>query len=185
MAGYEHKVLELSHGSSMAVEFTIEVDFLGTDQWSVYDTIAVNPGETVTHVFEDGYSAHWVRLVSDTATQATAWFTYSATSSLPGDYDNDGDVDLSDYDVWKNSYGSSSSLAADGNNDGVVNAADYSVWRDNLGFPTTAEPSPQSAPEPSAIGVLGMAPLLLTATRPQKTVSANLGTCDSHPTSHR
>ena len=44
---------------------------------------------------------------------------------LAGDYNHDGIVDPTDYDVWKNSFGSTINLDADGNNNGIVDAADY------------------------------------------------------------
>ena len=78
MTGYDRKRLELSHSSATSVLFTIEVDFLGTGQWAKYGTLSVAPGETLSHIFEEGYAAHWVRLISDTSTTATAWFTYDS-----------------------------------------------------------------------------------------------------------
>lgn len=52
---------------------------------------------------------------------------------LPGDYNNDGTVNLADYTVWRSNVGSTSHLAADGNHNGVVDTDDYSVWKDNFG----------------------------------------------------
>jgi len=80
MTGYEQKTLELSHTSASNVRFCVEVDFLGTGEWLKYRTFTVEPGKKLTHVFESGYSAHWVRLTSDEDTTATAWFTYETTS---------------------------------------------------------------------------------------------------------
>ena len=40
------------------------------------DWALVARGQTLRHVFPDGYSAHWVRVKSDTTTTATALFTY-------------------------------------------------------------------------------------------------------------
>ena len=57
----------------------------------------------------------------------------------PGDYNNNGMIDVPDYDLWKTDFGSTTNLAADGNGDKVVDAADYTVWRDNLGL--SAAPS--------------------------------------------
>ena len=76
MYGYERKVLELSHTAAQPVTFTVEVDFGADNTWSTYARFSVQPGQTLKHVFPDGYSAHWVRLVSGTAATATAAFTY-------------------------------------------------------------------------------------------------------------
>jgi hypothetical protein len=76
MYGYDRKELRLSHGSSATVTFTVEVDFLGDNSWSSYGSFAVQSGQTLTHVFPSGFHAHWVRLKSDTATTASAQFTY-------------------------------------------------------------------------------------------------------------
>ena len=40
----------------------------------------MQPGQTVKHLFPDGYSAHWVRLKTDTAATASATFTYGAAA---------------------------------------------------------------------------------------------------------
>ncbi len=75
-------------------------------------------------------------------------FSLDLTPALPGDYDQSGEVDLLDYDLWKANFGATNGpgLAADGNIDGVVDAADYAVWRDHLGM---------SVPEPAAALALG------------------------------
>ena len=74
-----------------------------------------------------------------------------------GDFDRDGLLSASDYDVWRVGYGATfnaalgqtPSLAADANGDGRVDAADYTVWRDALTTPPTA------VPEPSVSHLLG------------------------------
>jgi hypothetical protein len=76
MFGYERKELELSHSSASSVTFTVEVDFAADNTWSPYAQITVSAGQTVRHVFPEGYSAHWVRVKTDTTTTATAQFTY-------------------------------------------------------------------------------------------------------------
>ena len=80
MTGFDRKRVKLSHDAAAAVTFTIEVDFLarqdGETAWHSYAKVTVPPGETVEHVFPDGYSAHWARVVADKPCAATAWFVY-------------------------------------------------------------------------------------------------------------
>ena len=78
MAGYHHKMLELSHDAAQAVTFTVEVDFLADGSWSEYKRFTVEPGKPLQHIFPDGYAAHWVRVRADRAANATATFTYTA-----------------------------------------------------------------------------------------------------------
>ncbi|WP_146584998.1 beta strand repeat-containing protein [Posidoniimonas polymericola] len=80
----------------------------------------------------------------------------SVTLLLPGDFNRDGMVDLSDYELWKTSYGSSGGEpgeGADGNYDGRVDAADYSVWRDHL-IASVSPSSSTTIPEPRSAAIL-------------------------------
>jgi hypothetical protein len=61
----------------------------------------------------------------------SAWSLLEA-APIAGDFNGDGQVDLSDYHRWRETFGSTTELAADGNFDGVVNLADYTIWRDSL-----------------------------------------------------
>lgn len=76
MTGYDEKQVSLSHDADETVTFTIEVDVTATGDFVVYEQVEVPAGETVTHQFPDGFAAHWVRTVADTACEATAWFVY-------------------------------------------------------------------------------------------------------------
>ncbi len=74
MYGYDRKELEL-HATD-ATTITVEVDFLANNSWSTYATFDLEAGQTLNHVFPDGFHAHWVRVRSSAATVATAQFTY-------------------------------------------------------------------------------------------------------------
>ncbi len=75
MTGFNDKSVVLNHNSSETVSFTIEVA-INHFEWQTYDTLEVPAGESLTHNFPEGYQAHWVRLTTNAATQASATFTY-------------------------------------------------------------------------------------------------------------
>ena len=62
----------------------------------------------------------------------------TASTTLPGDYDLDGDVDSADYQTYRIAFGMTGPNPADGNGDGVVNSIDYAIWRENLGATSAA-----------------------------------------------
>ena len=76
MTGYDQKRVELWHDAESAVEVTIQVQFDYHSGWQDYATLSVEPDERLEHVFPEGYSAHWVRTVCDTACTASAQFYY-------------------------------------------------------------------------------------------------------------
>jgi hypothetical protein len=76
MAGYDRKTLALSHDANSEVSFTILVDVAGDGVWFPYAKLRVPAGQTVTHAFPAGYSAHWVRLKPNRPAKATAMFQY-------------------------------------------------------------------------------------------------------------
>lgn len=76
MLGYTDKTLSLSHESPETIGFRIEVDVQADGNWVAYGELDVPAGETVSHRFPSGYSAHWVRVVALKPTTATALFVY-------------------------------------------------------------------------------------------------------------
>jgi hypothetical protein len=76
MLGYEPKLLVLSHQAATPVTFTVEVDVAADNTWSPYAQFTVAPDQTFQHVFPEGYSAHWVRLKTDTDAVVSATFFY-------------------------------------------------------------------------------------------------------------
>jgi len=77
MTGFDGKCLHLAHKGGEAVEFTVEVDFLGDGSWHTYGSIPVPPGGYKHHEFPLGFSAHWVRVTVDRDCTATASFAYT------------------------------------------------------------------------------------------------------------
>jgi hypothetical protein len=65
--------------------------------------------------------------------------------TLAGDINNDGLVDVADYDIWAANVGMTGAtwLQGDLNGDGLVDVADYDIWAANVGA-TSATPEPIS-----------------------------------------
>jgi hypothetical protein len=75
MTGYDRKRVELSHDSADTVSMTVEID-VDHRQWLGYQTFTVPAGQTLSHTFPAGFSAHWVRIRAKKPCKATAVFTY-------------------------------------------------------------------------------------------------------------
>jgi hypothetical protein len=155
MTGYRHKTLQLSHAAPSAVDFTIQVDFLGTDQWHELGRLTVDSGEVLTYEFATGFQAHWVRLIANTDTTATAWLTYRADDSPPpGDINQDGAVDGADFLQWQREFGTrgeSGMLPGDVNGDGAVDHADLDLWQTTWGTMMAGTAQSQSLAVPESI----------------------------------
>ncbi len=87
--------------------------------------------------------------VFGTDQNSDGFLAYLETPLLAGDFDGNGIVNQSDYNLWRQDFGSSNA-AADANSDGVVNAADYTVWRDAM----QAAGLGTAVPEPTATALL-------------------------------
>ena len=76
MTSFEHKCLHLSHDADGPARFDVEVDFHGTGRFHRVVSLQAEDGYAC-HVFPTGFSAHWVRLVADRDTVASAQFHYT------------------------------------------------------------------------------------------------------------
>ncbi len=74
---YDQKELSLSHSSTEAVMFTIEVDPVGHGPWMNWKEVTVKPGEIFTHKFSDSFQSRWIRFKTDKKCEATAWLDYN------------------------------------------------------------------------------------------------------------
>jgi len=78
-----------------------------------------------------------------------------STIAVPGDFNDDGLVDLADYAVWRDNLGAAESVlpAGSGDGSGTVDAGDYLSWKSNYNVPgaiVASESGPTSVPEPSS-----------------------------------
>jgi hypothetical protein len=85
----------------------------------------------------------------------------TATVLRNGDYDADGDVDASDYVLWRKTLGQPVALGtgADGNKNGFVDQGDYGVWRANFLSPASGSSlaAGSTVPEPVALASTAVA----------------------------
>ncbi len=72
---FQHKMLHLVSERSWEVE--IQIDFLGNGTWEKYETVKLNAGEYRPVLFEDAFSAQWIRLVPGVSCKMTAEFMFS------------------------------------------------------------------------------------------------------------
>jgi hypothetical protein len=93
--------------------------------------------------------------IAGSGTRATSPFPHlpyllrpAINAGLPGDYNNNGEVDTADYVLWRNG----GPLMNEVDNPGVVNAADYTEWRARFGNPTpgSSAGSHVAVPEPAS-----------------------------------
>ena len=76
LAGYDRKRVTLSHTAERAVQFLLEVDISGTENWNALQSLTVPAGEAIEYEFPAGFAAYWVRLAADRQCEATAQFVY-------------------------------------------------------------------------------------------------------------
>ena len=74
MTAYDRKIVSIT--ASVASKITLEVDVDGTGVWMPYRKFSVIPDEDVIHEFPEGFSAYWVRAISDTDCTVTVQFEY-------------------------------------------------------------------------------------------------------------
>lgn len=77
MTGFDQKTLHIENQGAHTATFTVEIDFHGHGRFSTYTSLAVGAGQAGHHVFPTGFSAHWVRIISDVDTRASAQLFYT------------------------------------------------------------------------------------------------------------
>jgi hypothetical protein len=130
MYGYDRKELTLT--AAAATTITVELDFLADNTWSIYQTFSLGTGQTLTHVFPDGFHAHWMRVKSSAATTATAQLAYGPATVRDGllDWARDNNLPTGD--------GRSSLIEADSDFDAIPDIIEFLV----NGNPNQPDPNP-------------------------------------------
>ncbi|MCH7228978.1 hypothetical protein, partial [Haloferula sp. A504] len=141
MYGYDRKELTLSVADAATI--TVEVDFLADNTWSTYQSFSLSAGETLNHLFPDGFHSHWVRVTSSASTTATAQFTYGPAPQ------RDALLDWAREEGLPTAGGRAAVAAANGDGDDLDDLAEF-VFGTNPALPN---PWPLSA-GPSGMNVI-------------------------------
>jgi hypothetical protein len=110
----------------------------GTDQVTFF---AILVDQTPATVYFDDFQAELVE-----------------SEPVPGDFDDDGDVDGTDLNLWKGAFAQTTAADADG--DGDSDGADFLTWQRNLG-PAGASAQIGAVPEPGTAVLLAAGLVLL------------------------
>lgn len=73
---YDQRQLTLSHKSEKTVRITVEVDPTGNGDWMEYGMYDVEPNRQLSHQFSPSFQARWIRFISDSDANVTAWLEY-------------------------------------------------------------------------------------------------------------
>ena len=73
MTNYDKKTVSITTDINVNITLQVNIDLNG---WHPYKTVQTVAGETIQHVFPDGYHAHWIRAVADKDCKATVSLKY-------------------------------------------------------------------------------------------------------------
>jgi hypothetical protein len=120
-------------------------------QW--VEATGLPDGQYWLEVIADPYNRIQERDETNNTTRILVSLVVPEPKILPGDYNDDGQVEANDYVAWRDALGKTVAelgTGADGDGSGIVDTADYDVWRANFDN-TRASTSALAAaiPEPS------------------------------------
>ncbi len=124
-------------------------------------TVTIVDGIYVFHgtVFSKGVGGAGIL---QTAQIHEASFFSSTAPFLPGDFNDDGLVNLADYTVWRDHLGASAGALANDIDGGVVDTRQYETWKKTFGGTLLAPAGQiQTVPEPTTL-IIAATVLLLT-----------------------
>ena len=154
----------------------------------LYDNINLAPG-TIEAELDLGNSAYWggISVIRNAQGQAVTgaaltsrsgvqWQAEVDPNSFRGDFDDDGNVNLADFNILAANFGRGVApwQLGDATGDGLVNLADFNRLAQNFGLPAagTGGPTPDdwaalasAVPEPSSLALLALGAIALTQCR--------------------
>lgn len=164
-AEYDHMTV----GGQFALDGALSVSLLGSFQPVLGQTFDLFDWGSLSGSFE---SIALPSLAGGLAWNASQLYTTGVLSivaaGLPGDYNNDGLVNLADYTVWRDKLGAPAGTLPNDPNTGVIGAAQYATWKSHFGESAPAALQNTAAvPEPASwvLLIVGLAVLVLSPRR--------------------
>lgn len=149
--------LVLSGAAQLAGELDVDLNggfapVLG-DTFTILTTVGGVQGTFDTHDFAGAILAaglEWDVIYNPTNVQLAV-----VEAGLPGDFNDDGIVDMGDYNLWRDNLGDADEVAINGNGTGGgIDEDDYTLWVNNFGNMAPASlglaSSSAAVPEPTA-----------------------------------
>ena len=81
LAGFDRRLVHLTHQAATPVTFTLETDSQGDGNWTPYTSVTVPAAGYAYHVIPSAFHGEWIRVKADRdVPAATAYFHYSSDS---------------------------------------------------------------------------------------------------------
>jgi glycoprotein endo-alpha-1,2-mannosidase len=135
-------------------------------------TVAPGAGVSLGSVFRLGAIEDIQAEYADPITQKTKhvhvrYASVTPADLLPGDFNDDGVVNATDYTVWRDNLGAVVTLPNEVSSNGRVSQEDYDTWRAAYGT-SAASTASAATPEPGALSILVLAIVAMSFTRLQR-----------------
>lgn len=152
------------HSGVVGTDDISEVFWLGSSSIDVGQSVSI--GTAYLAGAEDGdLSFNYHDLGVGRVVRGLIEFT-DLVSDLPGDFNDDGTVNLADYTVWRNNLGGSEAvLNGNGNGSSTVDVGDYNLWKQHFGESAAAAAALQAVPEPSGLALVLLSGVLVFGRR--------------------
>ncbi len=144
----------------------LSIDIDGAFVPSLGQTFNIITGNTVTGAFDykdvsgmpAGLAFRINYLSNAVQLEVVTKPTYAA------DFDDDGDVDQTDYAIWEGAF--NLNQLGDANGDNISDASDYTIWRDTFGsVPGAAVVNGAAVPEPAGVVIVAVVAILAAASK--------------------
>ena len=77
MNGFDQKTVHIHNLGNESIEVSLQVDFLSNDTWHPLTVLSIPANSYSYYLFPQGYSAQWMRALSNKDAKITVQLTYN------------------------------------------------------------------------------------------------------------